>query len=372
MLRPHGSRHRGFTLIELLVVIAIIAVLIALLLPAVQAAREAARRAQCVNNLKQIGIALNNYHDANNCFPPGAMWARDPSGSTFDQVRNGGDFSAHVRLLAFSEQLAMFNSANFNVDCFNNDQGFYMNSTVTTSRLSLFMCPSNGYPSWYMFAVPPSNQVAPGNTYFASLGSTLEFTGDETGGPPNGVFENVGYSGTCFGFAHITDGASNTIAFGEWLTGSGNRAVVTPKTDVIFVGSPPPGTARNNGTYNMPNPVLVAGFPAWLGLCAANLTNVSDRLPNSVAVGETWAIGIVGYTLGNFLQAPNAPYPNCMTTSATMNNPGMIGPKSNHPGGANALFCDGSVHFLRNSTSQPVIWSLASRAQGEVISADSY
>src|SRR5215469_14474199 len=103
--------RRGFTLIELLVVIAIIAVLIALLLPAVQAAREAARRAQCVNNLKQIGLGLHNYHQGNDSFPPGAYLARNADLTT----RNNGDFSAHFRLLGFMEQQALYNAGNLSL-----------------------------------------------------------------------------------------------------------------------------------------------------------------------------------------------------------------------------------------------------------------
>src|SRR5215216_5059201 len=120
-------RRRGFTLIELLVVIAIIAVLIALLLPAVQAAREAARRAQCVNNLKQIGLALHNYHQTANSFPMGMSLAYDPNNGVY---QDWTDWSAHALLLPYLEQTPLYNAANFSwACCFDSPQADLINST---------------------------------------------------------------------------------------------------------------------------------------------------------------------------------------------------------------------------------------------------
>src|SRR3954447_20338787 len=146
------SSRRGFTLIELLVVIAIIAVLIALLLPAVQAAREAARRAQCVNNLKQIGLAIHNYHSTHDCFPSGGLAVWDATAKAL--AGNAQDFSAHVRLLGAMENQALFNAANFSYSCFNTDTyGCTANSTVTVARLAVFLCPSDTAPGWNLLRV---------------------------------------------------------------------------------------------------------------------------------------------------------------------------------------------------------------------------
>ena len=257
-------KRRGFTLIELLVVIAIIAVLIALLLPAVQAAREAARRSQCINNLKQIGIALHNYHDVIGSFPPGAL-SHYLGGNVTASQQNNWDCSAHTRLLANLEQQALYNAMNFSWGVFNDTTGTPINRTVTVTAINTFLCPSSTRAGWPFTGAtaPLSSYNSPGNNYFASWGSSLEFASNQTGGPPNGPFPFYGPNGHAIGIREIRDGTSNTIGFGEWKIGSGNLNQ-TSIQDVIFYGSFPNGTTRNNGTLNFPNPTLVAAFPAWL------------------------------------------------------------------------------------------------------------
>ncbi len=187
--RVHGSvtapRRRGFTLIELLVVIAIIAILIALLLPAVQMAREAARRVQCVNNMKQIGLALHNYISANETVPPAALDTTTTLGTT---IVNGG-FGPLARLLPQLEQTAIYNAANFSIDVINGPTGVWINSTAIHTRISSFLCPSDTAPTWPTITVDTS--IAPGVNYFASVGSSLEFTDNQSSGPPNGIFFHV-------------------------------------------------------------------------------------------------------------------------------------------------------------------------------------
>jgi prepilin-type N-terminal cleavage/methylation domain-containing protein/prepilin-type processing-associated H-X9-DG protein len=360
---------RGFTLIELLVVIAIIAVLIALLLPAVQAAREAARRSQCVNNLKQIGLGLHNYHQSNDCFPPGGLKTYSPNNNP--TLPANTSWSAQSRLLPALEQQSLYNAANFSigVDANNDKWQTAMNSTVSITRLNVFLCPSDIAPSWNMLGAnaPLTNFRGPGCNYFASLGSSLEWDASQGN---NGMF---GAASPAIGIRDATDGTSNTIAFGEWRVGSGNLSNITIPSDIIMVGSLPAGTARGNGTLDMPNPTLVKGFQVWIEMCASKASSSAARFPKTPILGEIWALTKPSHTLGNALLGPNPKYPNCNSASSSQDNqPGMFALASRQPGGANVVFCDGSVRFLKDSTNMQTIWALGSRAQGEIISADAY
>jgi prepilin-type N-terminal cleavage/methylation domain-containing protein/prepilin-type processing-associated H-X9-DG protein len=371
--RVRGTRRRlGFTLIELLVVIAIIAVLIALLLPAVQAAREAARRAQCVNNLKQIGLAMHNYHSVNDCFPSGGLPTTNSNGTARPE---NGSFSAHARMLGYLEQQALYNAINFGLSIKSDANGFATNSTATKTRIFAFLCPTCVAPAWT--DTESSNQggpfTAPGNHYFASYGAGIEWVAQpqRAGGPPNGVFQ---VTGPPIGIAQITDGTSNTIAFGEWKTGSGNTGTVTIPTDIIFLGSLPAGASRATaGTEVMPG-LNTPGFQAWMAACNnAAKAPYPSNWSFTPALGETWAHGLVGYTMGTTLLPPNPKFTNCSAGGAnTLDAPGMFNMCSFHPGGANMLMCDGSVKFLKDSVNQPTLWALGTRNYGEVLSSDSY
>jgi prepilin-type N-terminal cleavage/methylation domain-containing protein/prepilin-type processing-associated H-X9-DG protein len=375
------TRPRGFTLIELLVVIAIIAVLIALLLPAVQAAREAARRSQCVNNLKQIGLAMHNYHSSLGCFPPG--------GSNTGNVEGGagstgawGNWSAQAMMLPYLELGTIYNSCNFSVS----NQGYgsgidgNMNSTGTRTTINTFLCPSaprlNGgnYTSYY--GVP-----FPNNNYFSSVGSSLcQYGGGPAGvswqdgngntANPNGVFQVFG---PAISIADIRDGTSNTIAFGEWRTGDGQQGILSIPQDVIRVSGSIPAGMSIGPTMSMP--FGGAALNTWLVGCAGAATGTVGSSNNWSGLGQFWCQGLFGDSVGSILTAPNSNYPNCAVYQYGGDNDGSYGNyglSSYHAGGANVAMADGSVKFLKSTTNQVTVWQLASRAQGEVISSDAY
>lgn len=298
--------RRGFTLIELLVVIAIIAVLVALLLPAVQQAREAARRTQCKNNLKQIGVALHNYHDSSRCLPPGYISLFDSSGNDL-----GSGWGWAAMLLPQMDQSPAYNQVNFNVGI---EQP--VNANLRVLRLPALLCPSDSAPLvWQAWQRDPSTgaqislicDLAPTN-YIGMFGTS------EPSGDGDGVF----FRNSRVGFQDIVDGTSQTIAVGErsfdlaeatW-TGAVTGAVLIPNPN-SSVGSGPPEYA----------PAMILGHN-----------------------GD-------GFTPGDRRSHASNFY-------------------SRHVGGVQFLFADGHVAFLISSMNYGVYRALATRAGGEVVSSD--
>ena len=380
-MRSRNPNHRrrliGFTLIELLVVIAIIAVLIALLLPAVQAAREAARRAQCTNNMKQLGLAVANYESSIQAYPLScgqrAIW--DPSNSSGTYGDSGwGNWSPHALMLSYLEQNQTYNAMNFSISAADNcDNG--VNATCEDTVINSFLCPSspraNGQFSDASNTPWLSNNY-PGNNYWGSIGPGPCPWSSNTS--MRGVFGTVspGTNGTR-STRDVTDGTSNTIAFGEWKMGDFNQNQLS-LTDAINIKTNTVGTFGNwNGNTNMPD-VGTAVFQQFLNACVGAAPASVGTGNNKSTVGRCWTMGMLGQTLGTTLLAPNPQYPNCNMESwgGDMDAPGMYNLSSYHPGGANVAMCDGSVRFLKSTTNQYAVWSLGSRNGGEVLSSDSY
>ena len=360
-MRKLRSRS-GFTLIELLVVIAIIAVLIALLLPAVQAAREAARRSQCVNNLKQIALAIQTYHDGNSVLPPTGQNPTLPP-----NVGASNDFSMKARLLPFMEQQPLWNALNqsfgFNAAA---------NSTSGSATVSGFLCPSDA--NKVMRIGGSYNGADFGDTnYYNNLGTLLSLAGGLLDGPawimgsPN-VKSQTSY-GPPISLASITDGTSNTAIFSEMLMGNSSTL---PGPGSIYVAS-------TDVTPSVPaNPNQ--------GTLAANLKNVSSTYcQGSTKLSAMNTQGFSWLSSGNaegggysHVNTPNSK--SCWGTSQENASPNgtvinelygnMLTATANHSGGVNMSFLDGSVRFIKNSLNPGTYGSVATYRGSEVISSD--
>ena len=334
------ARLRAFTLIELLVVIAIIAVLIALLLPAVQAAREAARRTQCVNNFKQIGLALHNYHDTQGTFPVGRM------GSGYTYPNNPGQRRTWAfSIMPFIEQGSVFNAVNFSLQFYES-----ANTTVIRLQFSAFQCPSDT-PT---IQEPDTPYPRGKGSYVVNWGNTHYGQDDQVilaaSGYPNpwntgpmllqGATGSLPFTGAPFrgnlskGLRDITDGTSNTILCSEVIMGYNAGGGAYDHRGDIF----------NDDTN-------CAMFMTY--------TTPNSKIPDGLG-GDTQGRPWCSYGL-----ASNVPPCNGVT-------PPFNASRSRHPGGVNTLMADGSVRFMKDSVNLVTWRGLGSPGAGEVISADSY
>ncbi len=343
-------RRRAFTLIELLVVIAIIAVLIALLLPAVQAAREAARRAQCVNNLKQLGLAVHNYVSSNNVLPAQCMYPASAN------LSGGWSFNWPLALLPMMEQNPLFNAINFSISPW--DAG---ETTVFNTQVAGLLCPSE------TVSVRPANPSGT-SSYVGNYGGPGVAQGYSGTIVPLSDLAGIGGQVGPVGLQAIIDGTSNTALFSEHLLGLNANPVVTISSiDArrgIFQG---PSQAANTGQ---------AGAQTFVNACNALPGSTPSMNTNRPSI--YWFVGYpmhVIITSYNHFSAPNTF--SCFN-GADQGWLSYAGPLSSfpassfHSGGVNMAMGDGSVKFIKNTTSLPTWWALGTRAGGEVLSADQY
>ena len=372
-----SQRRRGFTLIELLVVIAIIAVLIALLLPAVQAAREAARRAQCTNNLKQLGLGLHNYESGNNIFPSGVIYGFNNGFCTSPGFGNGCQNTPwFVLMLPYIEQTALYNSFNASIGIEGPNigpipGGFYINSTVVTTKIASFQCPSDNISTYNLGPLFGLAYSSSKGNYGVNWGNTDDgqalLGGNFTKFPqlwlqaPFGVSRNGTGPYNCK-IASVTDGTSNTVFVSEILQGATDD--IRGSIWVLNSG------AGSYETRFAPNGYqdYVAVIPPWsttVGVLPfTNYDNIATLAGGSTSIGSSPA------SPGSLCDSQPGQQLGCYNQPSEGSE--FAGSRGRHPGGVVSLFGDGSVHFMKNSINQLIWVSLGSINAGEVISSDQY
>ena len=329
--RPSGSR-RGFTLIELLVVVSIIAILIALLLPAVQAAREAARRAQCENNLKQLGVALANYESAVHVYPFGVGGGGRP-GNVVNR------WSPQSQLLLYLEQGTLYNAINFAGTPWLNPATSLgpQNSTALSTRIGGFLCPADTDR-----ISDPYNTAH--NSYRGCAGTlpyNLKDDSPDQSGRNNGLF----WFQSAVRVANVTDGLSNTAAFSERCLG--DAASPDPKSN-YYISNEDPADCLAISTITTPI--------------------FSDPYAGS---GARWADGNVVFTRYHHIFPPSKP--SCLLGGTWDFDSQVVSTAtSRHPGGVNLLIADGSTRFVKETVDARIWTAMGTIAGGEVIDAGGY
>jgi prepilin-type N-terminal cleavage/methylation domain-containing protein/prepilin-type processing-associated H-X9-DG protein len=379
--------RRAFTLIELLVVIAIIAVLIALLLPAVQAAREAARRAQCVNNLKQLGLAAQNYLTATNVFPPQTSYPTVAANQTGNALGYQWGFTWYYAIFPQLEQTAVYNSVNFSLSPIDSSQ-----VSAASVKVSALLCPSeSASPQLFTsvnagYTLPTGPYTYAVSNYVGNYGGPAAYQ-PYTGTIVPGYNAEVGTSSTATGFQlpvigmqSITDGTSSTGLFSERLWSQypwGSTATIYPQ-------GPNGYRAIFLGTFGaLPNSVTAANMmnanPALLFVqgCSSLSGTTTSQYP--AIIGMQIMAGHPGYpVLTSYMHWTPPNSVPCMNSSDPFVSVYGVGPygsasaNSLHSGGVNVCFADGSVHFIKSSINPQTWWGLGTRASGEVIGSDQY
>jgi len=327
-------RRNGFTLIELLVVIAIIAVLIALLLPAVQAAREAARRAQCINNLKQLGLGVLNYESSNGAIPPTS------NNSAPVGIGQTNDFSFKVRILPFLELATLFNALNQS-----QVSTSAQNTTIHNVQVKTFQCPSDGND--------PGSPTGDTN-YPNNVGLTRAIAGSSTTGPLDGPAYKMGFppENNTVTLSSVTDGTSNTVIFSEWIKGK-NSGLTRQGLDQVY----------NIGIPEVPGQTVLK----------YQQTCLTATAPAYAQKGIDWLLDTCGKG-GCYSHIMPPDKRACWYGAGDNGNTDttVVGASSYHSGGVNTAFLDGSIKFIKDSVSNYTWWAIATKAGGEVVDASSY